>query len=116
MAADRAQTQADAMSRSSALSQAGATRQRIAARVGAAVLGGYAFAWGIVAAGASLMFAAGMSFHDAEFLASLLGVLAFLVAFLWAFAARRLWVVWTVLAGGGALLAAVGSFVQSLLV
>jgi hypothetical protein len=91
-------------------------RLQIAARIAAAIFGGYGFAWGVVAAGASLMFAAGMDFHDAEFLASLLGVLAFLVVFLWAFAARRLWVVWAVLAGGGALLAATGSFVQSLLV
>ena len=93
-----------------------ATRLRVASRIGAAVFGGYAFAWGVVAAGASLWVAAGLDFHDAEFLSSLLGVLAFLVAFLWAFAARRLWVVWTVLAGGGALLAATASFVQSLLV
>lgn len=85
-------------------------------RIATAVLGGYAFAWGLIATGASLMFAAGMDFHDAEFLSSLFGVLAFLVAFLWTFAARRLWVVWTVLLGGGALLAATGSFVQSLLV
>jgi hypothetical protein len=92
------------------------SRLNVAARIAAAIFGGYGFAWGIVAAGASLMFAVGMDFHDAEFLASLLGVLAFLVVFLWAFAARRLWVVWTVLAGGGALLAATGSFVQSLLV
>lgn len=91
-------------------------RMQLAARVAAAVLGGYAFAWGFIAACASLMFAGGMGFHDAEFLASLLGVLAFLVAFLWAFAARRLWVVWAVLAGGGALSAAAGSLVQSLLV
>lgn len=91
-------------------------RLHLAARIAAAVFGGYAFAWGIVATGASLMFAAGMDFHDAEFLASLLGVLAFLVAFLWTFAARRVWVAWAVLAGGGALLAGMGSFVQSLLV
>lgn len=93
-----------------------APRLQLVARITAAVFGGYAFAWGIVAAGASLMFAAGMDFHDAEFLASLLGVLTFLVAFLWTFAARRVWVAWAVLAGGGALLAGVGSFVQSLLV
>lgn len=91
-------------------------RLQLAVRIAAAVFGGYAFAWGIVAAGASLMFAAGMDFHDAEFLACLLGVLAFLVVFLWAFVARTPWVVWAVLAGGGALLAATGSFVQSLLV
>lgn len=91
-------------------------RLQLAARIAAAVLGGYVFAWGLIATCASLMFAAGMGFHDAEFLGSLLGVLAFLVAFLWTFAARRLWVVWVVLLGGGALLAAAGSYVQSLLV
>ena len=92
------------------------SRLHVAGRIAAAIFGGYGFAWGIVAAGASLMFAAGMDFHDAEFLASLLGVLAFLVVFLWTFAARRLWVVWTLLAGGAAVLAATASFVQSLLV
>ncbi|HYM87067.1 MAG TPA: iron uptake protein [Pseudoxanthomonas sp.] len=91
-------------------------RLQLAARIAAAVLGGYVFAWGFIAACASLMFAGGMDFHDAEFLGSLLGVMAFLIAFLWTFAARRLWVVWAVLVGGGALLAAVGSYVQSLLV
>jgi len=91
-------------------------RLQLAARIAAAVLGGYVFAWGFIATCASLMFAAGMGFHDAEFLGSLLGVLAFLVAFLWTFAARRLWVVWVVLLGGGGLLAAAGSYVQSLLV
>lgn len=107
------------MSRTSTSSLPGparAPRLQLAARVAAAVLGGYAFAWGFIAAGASLTFAAGLDFHDAEFLASTLGVLAFLVAFLWAFAARRLWVVWAVLLGGGALLAATGSLVQAALV
>ncbi len=93
-----------------------APRLHLVARVAAAMLGGYAFAWGFIATGASLMFAAGMGFHDAEFLSSLFGVLAFLVAFLWAIAARRLWLVWTVLLGGGVLLAATGSLVQSALV
>ena len=62
---------------------------RIAMRVGAAVLGGYAFAWGVVAAGTSVLFAAGLGFHDAEFLGAMAGVLAYLVAFLWAIAAHR---------------------------
>jgi hypothetical protein len=44
------------------------------------------------------------------------GLLAYLVVFLWAFVARRLAVVWLVLAGGGALLAGTGSLVQSFLV
>ena len=89
---------------------------RLAARAGAALLGGYAFAWGLIAAGIGLLFAAGMEFHDAEFLATLLGLLAFLAAFLWAFAARRTWLVWAVLVGGGALLAGIGSLVQARLV
>lgn len=103
------------MSRSSTPAQARTTFPQLAARVGAATLGGYAFAWGVVAAGMGLLFAAGLEFHDAEFLACLLGVLAFLVAFLWTFTARRLWVVWTTLLGGGALLAAIGSLAQAAL-
>ena len=91
-------------------------RLAIAARIGAAVLGGYGFAWGLVAAATSGLVAAGMGFHDAEFLASLVGVLAMLCAFLWAIAARRLWRVWLVLAGGGALLAGIGSLLQAVLV
>lgn len=85
-------------------------------RVSAAVLGGYALAWGLIAASASLLFAAGMDFHDAEFLASLIGLLAFLGVFLWAFAARRARTVWTVLVVAAPLLAALGSLVQSQLV
>lgn len=93
-----------------------ASRLHVVARIAAAVLGGYTFAWGFIAAVTSSLVAAGMGFHDAEFLSSMLGVLAFLGVFLWVFAAHRLWVVWVVLAGGGALLAGIGSFVQSLLV
>lgn len=81
-------------------------------RLGAGVFAGYAFAWGVAAAGTSLLCASGMGFHDAEFLASLFGVLAYLVALLWAIAARRAWVAWAALAGGGALLAGLASVVQ----
>ncbi|MGY0611257.1 MULTISPECIES: iron uptake protein [unclassified Luteimonas] len=87
----------------------------VLSRIAAAVLGGYGFAWGVVAAATGLMVAAGMGFHDAEFLSSLLGVLAFLCALLWAVAARRLWPVWAVLAIGGAVLAGTGSAVQAAL-
>ncbi|MFC4727250.1 iron uptake protein [Coralloluteibacterium thermophilus] len=93
-----------------------APRLRLAARVGAAVLGGYAFAWGFIAAGAALLFKAGMDFHDAEFLASVLGLLAFLGVFLWTFATRRLLLAWLLLAGGGGLMAAVASLVQASIV
>jgi hypothetical protein len=95
---------------------ANARRLRIAARVGAAVLGGYVFAWGVVAAVTSALFAVGVEFHDAEFMGGLSGLLAYLVVFLWAFAASRLAVVWLVLLGGGALLAAAASLLQSWLV
>jgi len=91
-------------------------RAQVIARVAVANLGGYALAWGVVATSASLLFAVGMDFHDAEFLGSMIGVLAFLGAFLWSFAARRLRWVWVVTIVGGAALAATGSFVQSLLV
>lgn len=105
------------MSRSSAISPStNATRLRIVARVCAAVFGGYAFSWGVVAAITSLLFAAGLEFHDAEFMGGLSGLLAYLVVFLWTFAASRLAWVWLVLLGGGGLLAALGSLVQSWLV
>jgi hypothetical protein len=110
--------EATAMSRASpAIASATGRRRglRFASRVLVAVLGGYAFAWGVVAAGTALMYAAGMGFHDAEFLSSLLGVLALLVALLWAFAVRREWLAWVVLPGGGTVLAGVASLVQALL-
>ncbi len=78
------------MSRTSTPGPSRVTRLHIAARVAAAVLGGYAFAWGVVAAVTSLSFAIGMEFHDAEFLGAVVGLLAYLTVFLWAFAARRL--------------------------
>ena len=97
---------------------AAGTRPKLAlvSRIAAAVLGGYAFAWGLVAATTSLAVAAGMGFHDAEFLSSLLGVLAFLGVMLWAIAARRLWRVWAVLAVGGAAMAGLASLVQAALI
>lgn len=93
-----------------------APRLRLAARICAAVFGGYAFTWGVIAAGAALLFKAGMDFHDAEFLASAVGLLVFLTVFLWTFATRRLVLAWVLLAGGGALLAGVASLVQGSIV
>lgn len=89
------------------------TRLSLASRVAAALLGGYAFAWGLIATATSGLYALGMGFHDAEFLATMLGVLAFLAAFLWTFAVRRVRTAWLLLAGGGGVLAAVGSLVQA---
>jgi len=93
-----------------------AQRLRIAARVGVAVLGGYAFTWGLVALSTALLFKAGMGFHDAEFLSTAIGLLVFLVALLWTIATRRLLLAAVLLAGGGALMAVAGSLVQASIV
>jgi hypothetical protein len=100
---------------SSPARSAGASPLHIVLRIAAAVFGGYLFAWGVVAAVTSLLFAAGVEFHDAEFVGALAGLLVYLSVFLWALAARGLALVWLVLVGGGALLAAVASLVQSML-
>lgn len=101
------------MSRSASMSVSTVSWVRGIARVAAATLGGYVFAWGLIAAVTALAFKAGMGFHDAEFLASMLGVLSYLAVLLWAVASRRLALTWLALVGGGALLAAIGSLVQS---
>jgi hypothetical protein len=88
------------------------TAVRIALRIAAGMLGGYAFTWGFIALAIGLLFAARMEFHDAEALGYIVGFIVFLVAFLWAFAARSLLRVWLVLAGGGALMAAAAWLVQ----
>ncbi len=105
------------MSRSAANPAASASlRTRIIGRVACAVLGGYAFAWGLVAATTALLFAAGLEFHDAEFTGAVVGLLGYLVAFLWAIAARRQGVAWAVLLGGGVVMTGAASLVQSMLV
>jgi len=81
-------------------------------RIAAAVGGGYLFCWGFVSLTLATAYAAGMSFHDAEHFSSMLGMLAFLVVFLWAFAAQRLAVVWGVLLLGGGLMTGAAALVQ----
>ncbi|GGY33949.1 iron uptake protein [Pseudoduganella sp. SL102] len=88
----------------------------IVSRTAAAVLGGYAFTWGVIAFGTALLYAAGMEFHDAEHLSYIVGLLVFLVAFLLTFVARSVSRVWLVLAGGGALLAGAASLLQQQIV
>lgn len=92
------------------------SRLHVVLRIGAALLGGYAFTWGFIALGVGLLFAAGMPFHDAEHLSSMLAFLVYLTVFCWAFAARSLPRVWLVLAGGAALMAGTASLVQYALV
>lgn len=92
------------------------SRSHLLGRIAAAVLGGYAFCWGFIALGLALMYGAGMSFHDAEHLSSIIGLLLFLVVFCWAFAARSLTKVWVWLAGGAALMSGGAELVQRALV
>ena len=92
------------------------TRFHIANRTAAAVFGGYAFTWGVIALATAGLFAAGMEFHDAEHLAYLVGLLVFLVVFLSTFAATSVARTWLILAGGGALMAAAASLLQQQLV
>jgi hypothetical protein len=82
-------------------------------RILLAVLGGYAFCWGVVAISAAGTFPLGAEFHDGEMLGWILALLIYPVAFLWAFAARSLWRVGAVLLGGGALMAAAASLIQA---
>ncbi len=81
-------------------------------RIGAAVLGGYAFCWGFIALTHSGLYALGMPFHDAEHLSATLGVLLFLIVFLWSFAARRVGVTWAVLLAGGGVMTGAAALIQ----
>src|SRR6218665_1915035 len=92
------------------------TAPQIAVRTATALLGGYAFSWGFIAFGMALFFTLGMEFHDAESLASILGLLFFLGNFLWAFSARRLWPVWLVLFCMRAVIALAATLLQARLV
>lgn len=76
----------------------------IASRIGAALLGGYGFVWGFTCLCVACAMLAGMPYSDAQTLAFLLAFLLFLGAFVWAFAARRVAMVWLALAGGGLLM------------
>ncbi|ANH70433.1 hypothetical protein [Mitsuaria sp. 7] len=81
-------------------------------RIGAAILGGYAFCWGFIAFAHSGLYALGMSFHDAEHLSAILGLLLFLTVFLWTFAARRVGVCWAVLLASGGVMTGAAALIQ----
>jgi hypothetical protein len=87
----------------------------LAARIVLAVGGGYAFCWGLIGLCAAGTFPMGAEFHDGETLGAILALLVYPAAFLWAFAARSLWRVAAMLVGGGALVAAAASLIQSTL-
>ena len=84
----------------------------LVSRIGAAVLGGYAFCWGFIALALAGCYVAGLSFHDAEHLSAMLGVLLYLGVFLGVFATRRLGLAWLLLLGGGGAMAGVAALLQ----
>ncbi|WPG38898.1 iron uptake protein [Variovorax sp. EBFNA2] len=94
------------------MARSAASAVHVISRIAAGVLGSYVFCWGFIALGVGLLFSAGMPFHDAESLSSMLAFLVFLAAFLWAFAAGSLARVWSVLLGGGLAMTGAASLVQ----
>jgi hypothetical protein len=82
------------------------TRLQVLSRVAASLLGGYVFVWGFITLGVAAGVTLGMRYHDAEHLFYLLAFLVFVVCFCWAFVARRIAWVWTLLGGGGVLMTA----------
>ncbi|MDT7838638.1 iron uptake protein [Aquabacterium sp. OR-4] len=89
------------------------TAAQILSRIAASLLGGWAFVWGFVTLAITGQVALGQSYGEAHTAAMLLAFLVFLAAFCWAFAARSLWRVWTVLAGGALLMTGAGWLLQS---
>lgn len=89
------------------------SRFDIASRTLAAVLGGYAFTWGLIAFGMAAMVAADMEFHDAEHLTAIIGFLVFLVIFLTAFGARNIRRVWAILLSGAIILTVGATLIQN---
>lgn len=81
-------------------------------RIGAALLGGYAFTWGFSALGIAGLAALGVDFHEAEIGVLLVAFLVYLALFLWAFASPRQGRVWMLLFGGAALMAALAWALQ----
>lgn len=88
----------------------------VANRVAAALVGGYAFTWGVVALGMTVLVALGVDYHEAEMAMMLLAFLVFLTVFLWAFAAESMPRVWALLAGGAVVMILAASTLQASLI
>lgn len=97
------------------MTTASISRSDIVWRTLAAVFGGYAFTWGLIAFGMAAMVAADMEFHDAEHLTAIIGFLVFLTIFLTAFAARNIVRVWLVLVGGAVVMASAAELIKNLI-
>ena len=89
--------------------------RQVVSRIAAALLGGYAFVWGVATFGITALVALGVDYGEARTTLMLLAFLVYLGAFLWAFAAASVTRVWLVLAGGGAALTAAAWAMQRLL-
>ena len=97
------------------MATASISRSDIVWRTLAAVFGGYAFTWGLIAFGMAALVAADMEFHDAEHLTAIIGFLVFLTIFLTAFAARNIVRVWLVLVGGAVVMASTAEIIKNLI-
>lgn len=87
---------------------AGVRAAAIASRVLAALVGGWAFAWGFVMLALALGRRAGLSYADAQTLAWLLVFLLYVATVCWTFSARSAARVWLVLLGGSAAMTGAG--------
>lgn len=85
-------------------------------RVGAALLGGWAWTWGFAASGITLLVALGQPYGEAHTAVMLLAFLVYLAVFCWSFAATSLLRVWLTLAGGGGAMTALAWLLQSHLI
>lgn len=92
------------------------TRSQIISRIAASLLGGWAFVWGFATLAITGQVALGQPYDEARTAAMLLAFLVFLTVFCWSFAAASLARVWSVLAGGAALMAGCAWFLQSKLI
>lgn len=82
------------------------TTTHVVLRIASALLGGYAFVWGVATFGITGLVMLGVAYDQAHKALMLLAFLVFLGVFLWAFAATSLARVWVVLLGGAAAMTA----------
>lgn len=89
---------------------------QIASRVLASLVAGYGFCWGFVTLGIVLLLRRGVPYDEAQTALYLLAFIVYLIAVLWAFAAKSLVQVWAVLAGGGICMTALAWYASRTLV
>lgn len=90
-------------------------KRQVVNLVAGSLLGSYVFTWGLTAFGIAGLVALGADFHEAETGMLLVAFVVFLAAFLWSFTAPGMLRVWGILAGGGAAMAALAWWIQTML-